>query len=68
MITLYSTGCPKCRVLKKKLDAARIPYTVIEDTDVMMSLGMQSIPVLKVGDELLSFEEAVRYADKQKGG
>ncbi len=68
MITLYSTGCPKCRVLKKKLDAADIPYTVIDDVDVMMSLGMQSVPVLKVGDELLSFEEAVRYADRQKGG
>ncbi len=68
MITLYSTGCPKCRVLKKKLDAANIPYTVIDDVDVMMSLGMQSVPVLKVGDELLSFEEAVRYADWQKGG
>ncbi len=68
MIILYSTGCPKCRILKKKLDAARIPYTVIEDMDVMMSLGMQSVPVLKVGDELLAFEEAVRYAEQQKGG
>ncbi len=68
MITLYSTGCSKCRVLKKKLDAAHISYTVIDDVDVMMSLGMQSVPVLKVGDELLTFEEAVRYADRQKGG
>ncbi len=68
MITLFSTGCPKCRVLKKKLDAAHIPYTVIGDVDVMLGLGIKSVPVLKVGDDLLSFEKAILYADQQKGG
>ncbi len=67
MITLYSTGCPKCRVLKKKLDAAHIPYTVIGDVDVMLRIGIQSVPVLKVGDDLLSFEQALKYVDEQKG-
>ncbi len=67
MITLYSTGCPKCRVLKKKLDAAYILYTVIGDVEVMQGLGIKSVPVLKVGDDLLSFEQALKYADEQKG-
>ena len=26
---LYSTGCPKCRVLEKKLDKAGITYELI---------------------------------------
>ncbi len=66
MITLYSTGCPNCRALKKKLDAAHIPYTVVGDVDVMLGLGIKSIPVLKVGEELLPFEQAVKYVDEHK--
>ncbi len=66
MITLYSTGCPKCRILQKKLDAACVPYTVIADVDEMLQMGIESVPVLKVGDDLLSFEKAVLYADRQK--
>ena len=27
-VVLYSTGCPKCKVLKKKLDAKDIKYTL----------------------------------------
>lgn len=66
MITLYSTGCPRCRVLQKKLNAAHVPYTVIGDVDVMLRMGILSVPVLKVGEELLPFEQAVKYADEQK--
>lgn len=32
-IRLYSTGCPKCNVLKKKLDALNAKYDVITDMD-----------------------------------
>ena len=31
-VILYSTGCPKCRVLKTKLDKKNINY--IENNDV----------------------------------
>lgn len=66
MITLYSTGCPKCRILQKKLDAAHVPYAVISDVDEMLQMGIQSVPVLKVGDDLLPFEQAALYADRQR--
>ena len=29
MINLYSTGCPKCTVLKKKLDSKNIKYNIL---------------------------------------
>lgn len=39
MITLYSTNCPRCMVLEKKLAAAGIEYTINNDVDEMLSLG-----------------------------
>lgn len=33
MIKLYSTGCPKCKVLKKKLEMSGKEFEVIEDAD-----------------------------------
>ena len=39
MITLYSTYCPRCLVLEKKLAAADIPFTINNDVDEMLSLG-----------------------------
>jgi glutaredoxin len=60
-IILYSTGCPKCNVLKKKLNAANIEYTEISDISIMEELNIDAVPVLKVNDKMLSYIEAVNY-------
>ena len=33
MVVLYSTGCPKCKVLEKKLNADKIEYSISDDID-----------------------------------
>ena len=35
MITLYSTGCPNCRLLKEKLDRFGKQYETVTDTSIM---------------------------------
>lgn len=65
MIILYSTGCPKCRVLKQKLDSKSIQYTEESSVDVMLSLGIMQVPVLSVDDKLLSFAEANEWVNAQ---
>lgn len=60
-IILFSTGCPKCNVLKKKLNAAGIEYDEVNDVDAMNKLGIDSVPMLKVDDKLLSYIDAVKY-------
>lgn len=64
-IVMYSTGCPKCDVLKKKLDAKSINYQVCSDVSRMKELGMQEVPVLQVQDELKNFSEAVDWINSQ---
>lgn len=62
---LYSTGCPKCEVLKKKLAEKGIQYTENNSVDEMLKLGIEAVPVLKVNDRLLDFKGAVDWVNKQ---
>ncbi len=66
-VVLYSTGCPKCKVLKMKLAKKNIGYTENTDVDEMLALGMKSAPALKIGDELLDFTKSVAWLEEQKG-
>ena len=60
-IILYSTGCPKCNVLKKKLAEFNIDYEENNSIDEMIGLGIKEIPVLKIEDKLLDFSEAIKW-------
>ena len=63
-VIFYTTGCPKCAILKRKLDAAHIPYTENRDVDEMQALGMTEAPALSVGGELMSFGDSVRWVNE----
>lgn len=65
---LYSTGCPKCNVLKAKLDNAGIEYTVSDDVQFLLDSGIYEVPVLSVAGELLRFRDAVNYANNYQRG
>ena len=66
-IILYTTHCPKCRVLEAKLHLEDIKFEVCEDIDKMESLGITSAPVLGVDDKLLTFKEAVDWINNEGG-
>lgn len=63
-IILYSTDCPKCKILKKKLDSAGINYEVEKDMTEVMSMGYTSAPLLKVNDNILEFSDAIKYISR----
>ena len=64
-IVLYSTGCPKCTVLEKKLTDKGVSYAINRDVDEMINIGIESIPVLKVDGELLNFADAIKWVNEQ---
>ncbi len=61
MIVLYSTGCPKCKVLEKKLNADNIEYSMSDDIDELIEKGFQSAPVLNVDGDFMEFKDAVNW-------
>lgn len=66
MISLYSTGCPKCKVLKKKLEILKQPYTLIEDLTEVEKFAaehdLHAAPFLVLEDNtILDFAAANGY-------
>ena len=63
-MTLYSTDCPRCRVLQMKLNELNLGYTVKTDIADMQALGITTAPVLEVDGELFAFNKALAYLAK----
>ena len=67
MIKLYSTGCPKCKVIEKKLEQKNIQYEKVNDVAEMQRLGFTSAPVLEVDGKYLNFGDANRWIMNYEG-
>jgi glutaredoxin len=61
---LYSNGCPKCKVLKAKLEQKNISFEESDDLNFLIEKGFMSIPVLEVDGEFLDFASAVKYVNE----
>lgn len=66
-IILYSTHCPRCSVLEKKLKKKQLHYTEVTDVEVMKKMGLKSAPALQVdGGKLMNFQEANDWINAQE--
>lgn len=70
MIVLYSTDCPRCKVLEKKLEQKNIDFTINKNTDDIMSVanktGFISAPLLEVDGQVMGFEQANQFINNFK--
>lgn len=66
-VILYSTGCPKCRVLQAKLGQKKIEYEENTSIEEMEKLGIYTVPVLSIDGKLLQFVDAVKYLNGIEG-
>ena len=60
-IVLYSTHCPRCNVLEKKLQQKEVDYDEVNDTSIMEQKGYLSVPVLEADGKSMDFKEAVDW-------
>lgn len=66
MIILYSTGCPRCCVLARKMDLKNIKYKEVNDIDKVQSMGFHSVPILVVDDQPpMQFKEALDWINNE---
>ena len=67
MVKIYTTStCPKCKILKKKMESKNIDFEEITDMEAMMALGFLSVPWLEVDGELMDFNEANTWINTQR--
>jgi glutaredoxin len=62
-IILFTTGCPKCRVLEAKLKQKGIKYEEVTDMNVMTERRFLTVPVLEVNGTTMNFTQAVEWAN-----
>jgi glutaredoxin-related protein len=60
-IILYSNHCPRCQILKTKLDEQDIVYETCSDINIMVSKGFKSTPILEVNGEIMDFSKAIQW-------
>ena len=63
MIVLYTTHCPKCKVLESKLKEKGVEYKEETNVNKIVEKGLKTVPVLEVDDKLLTFYDAVKYVN-----
>ena len=64
-IILYEHGCPRCKVLKAKLDQKGIQYQNVTDVEIMKSKGFTEAPKLEVDGVIMDFKTAVEWIGEQ---
>ena len=57
-ITLFSTHCPRCSVLEKKLKQKGIDYDEVNDVSIMEEKGFLTAPMLEVDGKIMDFKDA----------
>lgn len=59
---VYSTGCPMCKKLLKRLEESNIDYTLCTDEPAMEKKGIDRVPMLETDEgQLLDFGQAVQF-------
>ena len=66
-VTLFTTHCPKCKVLEMKLKQKNIEFSQNDDVAYMLNvLKIQAAPALKVDDTVYDFGDAVKWINAQE--
>ena len=62
---LYSTGCPKCNVLEKKLKSKNVDFVIESDIEPIAKMGYTSAPILwyRNANKYFNFTEAVVFVN-----
>ena len=70
MIVLYTIGCPKCNVLKSKLDQKGVQYIICSNIEEMKEIGIadKPFPMLGIDGKILDFHDANEWVNRWKDG
>ena len=67
MVTIYtSESCPKCKILKEKLNLKGIKYKEIQDLEQLVEKGFNFVPVLEVDNIMMEFSQANKWVNEQE--
>ena len=69
-VYLYTTGCPKCKILETKLNQKKIDFSIKnseDDLNLLFDEGFREMPVLEVDGTKYNFGDAVKLVNEYTG-
>lgn len=66
-VILYSTNCPKCKILESKLVQKNITFEIVTGEDAVNAIsgkGFMSAPLLEVEGEDMEFGKAIKWVNE----
>ena len=64
-VILWTTHCPRCKVLELKLKQKNINYQENANMEEMLAKGFKEAPKLEVDGVVMDFKEAVEWLKGQ---
>ena len=61
MINLYTTNCPRCKVLESKLKQTGREFNIINDVEKIIEKGFTHAPILEVDGKFMDYSEAFAW-------
>ena len=59
---LFTTeSCPKCKILKSKLDEKGLKYEKSDNIQELIDLGFKTVPVLELHGEYMDFGKVIKW-------
>lgn len=66
-IKIYTSPvCPKCKVIKTKMDQKGIQYEETNDLEPLIAAGLSELPQLEVDGKLMNFMAANAWVNAQE--
>lgn len=60
-VILYTTHCPMCLMLERKLKEKNINYIEVSNINEIKKAGIKNVPVLKVDNEMMDSYNAMQW-------
>ena len=66
-VILYSTNCPKCKILESKLVQKNVTFELVTGEDAVEEVttkGFMTMPLLEVDGENMEFGQAIKWVNE----
>ena len=65
-VKLYTTHCPKCKILEERLNEKKVKYEVIDNIEELQKMNFKSVPNLEIDGKIYNYLDSIRYLKKMK--
>lgn len=65
-VKLYTTHCPKCKILEERLNEKKIKFDIIDNVEELQKMNFKTVPNLDIDGKIYNYLDAIKYLNKLK--